>query len=267
MLSVIKLGGGAGVDRAAATRDIAELLADGSRAVVFHGCSEAADRLGDVMGVPSRYVTSTAGVRSRYTDAAALRIFTLAAVQVNAELVIALQRLGVRAIGLTGADGGLLRGPRKDILRVVEQGRQRVLRDDYTGRVERVNADLLRMLLDAGYTPVIAPLAFAYSGDVVNVDGDRAAAAVASALGAHTLVVLSNVPGLLADIHDERSLVRTLCADDLAAYETRVTGGMRRKLMAASEALRGGVRRVVLADGRGAHPLRAALAEQGTVIA
>src|SRR5260221_5543643 len=138
MLSVIKLGGGAGVDRAAATRDIAELLADGSRAVVFHGCSEAADRLGDVMGVPSRYVTSTAGVRSRYTDAAALRIFTLAAAQVNAELVIALQRLGVRAIGLTGADGGLLRGPPQDILPAVGQGRQPVRRYDYTRPFDHV---------------------------------------------------------------------------------------------------------------------------------
>ncbi len=267
MLSVIKFGGAAGVDRAAAIHDIAELLTNSNRAVVLHGCSEAADRLGDELGSPSRYVTSAAGVRSRYTDAAALRIFQLAAAQVNAELVVALQRLGVRAIGLNGADGGLLRGPRKDILRIVEEGRQRVLRDDYTGRVERVNADLLRLLLDAGYMPVIAPLAFAYTGEVVNVDGDRAAAAVASALGADSLVVLSNVPGLLADIHDERSLVRTLCADDLAAYEMQVTGGMRRKLMAAREALQGGVRRVVLADGRGEHPLRAALAEQGTVIA
>ena len=267
MLSVIKLGGGAGVDHAAAAHDIAELVASGSRAVVLHGCSKAADRLGDEMGLPARHVTSTAGVRSRYTDAAALRVFTAAAALVNAELVVGLQRHGVRAIGLTGADGGLLRGPRKDILRVVEHGRQRVLRDDYTGRVEQVNSDMLRLLLDAGYTPVIAPLALAYSGDMVNVDGDRAAAAVAVALDAETLFVLSNVPGLLADIHDDRSLVHTLCAGDLATFERRVTGGMRRKLMAAREALRGGVRRVVLADGRVAHPLRAAIAEQGTVIA
>jgi acetylglutamate/LysW-gamma-L-alpha-aminoadipate kinase len=268
MLTVIKLGGGAGIDRAAAARDLAEFISSGGRAIVVHGCSEAADRLGDALGAPARYVTSRAGVRSRYTDAAAMRVFALAAAEVNAELVQALQHLGVCAVGLTGVDGGLLRGPRKDVLPVREaDGRQRVLRDDHTGRVERVNTALLRLLLDAGYTPVIAPLALAYSGEVVNVDGDRAAAAVASALGAATLVVLSNVPGLLADPHDERSLVRALGAGDLSGYEARVTGGMRRKLMAAREALGGGVERVVLADGRGARPLAAALADEGTVIA
>ena len=270
MVYVIKLGGGAGLDLAAAAADVAELVAGGERVVLVHGCSAATDRLGERLGEPARYVTSVAGVRSRYTDAAALRVFTLAASQVNAEIVAELQRLGIAALGLRGSEGGLLRGSRKAVVRVVEQGRVRVLRDDYTGRVEQVNVALLRTLLAGEYVPVLAPLALAEEGAAsvaVNVDGDRAAAAVAAALDAETLVILSNVPGVLADLRDERTLVQRLAAAEVPAYEARVTGGMRRKLMAAREALRGGVSRVVLADGRGEHPLRAALAEEGTVIA
>ena len=148
-------------------------------------------------------------------------------------------------------------GPRKEALRIVEEGRQRIIRDDFTGRVEHVNADLLRLLLAQGYTPVIAPLALADTGEAVNVDGDRAAAMVAAALEADTLVILSNVPGLLADAQDERTLVTSLCRLNMGQYEGQVSGGMRRKLIGAREALQAGVRRVVLADGRAEHPVQA----------
>jgi acetylglutamate/LysW-gamma-L-alpha-aminoadipate kinase len=267
MLTVIKIGGGRGIDPAAAVADIAERVGAGEQVVLAHGCSAAADALAAEVGEPVRYVTSAAGVRSRYTDARMLSIFLMAALRVNAELVQALQRLGVNALGLSGLDGALLRGPRKEALRIVEDGRQRVLRDDFTGRVERVNTALLRLLLEQGYTPVIAPLALADSGEAVNVDGDRLAAMVAAALEADTLVILSNVPGLLAEAQDERSLVTAVSALETIDYEARTSGGMRRKLIGAREALQGGVRRVVLADARAEHPLEAALAGRGTVVA
>jgi len=266
MLTVIKIGGGRGIDHAAAAADIAEWVARGEQVVVAHGCSAAADTLAEQLGAQARYVTSTAGVRSRYTDARMLDIFLMAALRVNAELVQRLQAKGVNALGLSGLDGALLRGPRKEALRIVEDGRQRVIRDDFTGRVERVNAALLRVLLAGGYTPVIAPLALADTGEAVNVDGDRAAARVAAALEADTLVILSNVPGLLADARDERTLIASLNSLDMAPYEAQASGGMRRKLIGAREALQAGVRRVVLADGRAAHSVQAALAGRGTVI-
>jgi acetylglutamate/LysW-gamma-L-alpha-aminoadipate kinase len=266
MLTVIKIGGGRGIDPAAALADCAERVAAGEQVVIVHGCSAAADALAADLGEPVRYVTSTAGVRSRYTNARMMQIFLMAALRVNAELVQALQGLGINALGLSGMDGGLLRGPRKEALRIVEDGRQRVLRDDFTGRVERVNTALLRLLLAQGYVPVIAPLALADTGEAVNVDGDRAAAMVAAALEADTLVILSNVPGLLADAQDERTLVTELSRACMRQYEGQVSGGMRRKLIGAREALQAGVRRVVLADGRAEHPVQAALAGRGTVI-
>ena len=267
VLFVIKLGGGDGVNYANAARDIAGLVLEGHHIVVIHGCSAVADRLGAELGVPPRFVTSVAGVRSRYTDTAALRIFAMAAALVTAEIVTTLQRVEVAAVGLRGADRGLLRGRRKDVLRIIDGGRRRILRDDHTGRVERVDVEFLRTLLGQNYVPVIAPLALADTGGLVNVDGDRAAAAVAAALGAAGLVILSNVPGVLRDLRDERSLVPELAVDTVVRYEAEVTGGMRRKLMAAREALQGGVPRVILADGRVEQPVRAALAGEGTVVA
>jgi [amino group carrier protein]-L-2-aminoadipate 6-kinase len=92
-----------------------------------------------------------------------------------------LQALGCNALGLAGVDGRLLVARRKDAVRAVEGGRQRVIRDDYTGQLESANGELLRLLLAAGYTPVVAPLALGLEGERLNVDGDRAAALLAGA--------------------------------------------------------------------------------------
>ena len=127
----------------------------------------------------------------------------------------ALQGLAGHHVALSCVDARALLAERKDAVRTVEAGRQRIVRDDYTGKLVSANTDLLRLLLHAGYTPVIAPLALGREAERLNVDGDRAAALVAASLHALTLVILSNVPGLLADFPDEASLVRHVPPDRL----------------------------------------------------
>ncbi len=124
----------------------------------------------------------------------------VAAGRINKLLVERLQQLGVNAVGLSGLDGRLLEGKRKDSLRIVENGKRKVLRGEYSGKIEKVNGTLLKTLLEAGYVPVVAPLAISYEGEALNVDGDRVAAAIAAALKAETVIILSNVPGLLRDV-------------------------------------------------------------------
>ena len=109
-------------------------------------------------------------------------------------IVERLQQLGVNAVGLSGIDGLLLEGKRKAFLRIKEGGKRKILRGEYSGVIEKVNAGLLTMLLDAGYTRVVAPQAISYESEALNVDGDRAAGAIAAALNADTLVILTNVP-------------------------------------------------------------------------
>ena len=141
------------------------------------------------------------------------------------------------------------------------------MRGEYSGVIEKVNVKLLSLLLDAGYTPVIAPNAISYESDALNVDGDRAAAAVAAALKADTLLILTNVPGVLRDIQDEGSLITSIPQNQAEDVLDRYAEGrMKRKVLGAAEALRDGVQQVIIADGRAAQPVSKALAGQGTVI-
>ncbi len=264
---VIKVGGGAGVDTGAVLRDVAALVHAGRQMALVHGTSAAADALAARCGVPVRHLTSPSGHVSRYTDPEMLELYVAAAAgQMNKALVAGLQALGCNAVGLSGVDGRLLVAQRKGAVRAVENGRQRVVRDDYTGQLRGADDGLLHLLLGAGYTPVIAPLALGLEGERLNVDGDRAAAQIAAALGAETLVILSNVPGLLANFPDETSLVRHVPAAGLDAADRLAAGRMKTKVLAAREALAAGVRRVILADSRRPEPVRAALDGAGTVI-
>ena len=191
----------------------------------------------------------------------------VAAGKLNKLLVERLQQLGVNALGLSGVDGRLLEGRRKSVLKIVENGKRKVLRGEWSGKIERVNVSLLTLLLESGYTPVVAPLAISYQGEAVNVDGDRAAAAIGVALGAEALVILSGVPGLLQDPDDEGTLIPAIEAGQVPEFlERYARGRMKRKLLGALEALEGGVGRVILADGRVKSPIRRALAGEGTVI-
>jgi [amino group carrier protein]-L-2-aminoadipate 6-kinase len=265
---VVKMGGAAGIDVGAVTRDVAGLWAEGERVVLVHGGGDETNRMAEALGRPPRFVTSPSGFTSRYTDRATLEVFAMVvAGRVNKGLVERLQMLGAPALGLSGLDGRLLEGRHKRSVRSVEGGKTVLLHGDHTGTVERVNAALLRLLLDAGYLPVVAPLGASTEGVAVNVDGDRAAAAIAVALGAEALLLLSNVPGLLRAHPDEASLVAHVAADDVEGPMAWAQGRMKKKVQGAAAAVAGGVGRVVLADGRVADPVRRALAGRGTVVA
>jgi [amino group carrier protein]-L-2-aminoadipate 6-kinase len=264
---VVKIGGSTGLDQDHVCADIAALEKEGKQIVVMHGTGQEADALGALVGHPARHVTSAQGYTSRYTDRATLEVFVMAACgKVNTFLVERLQKLGVNALGLSGVDGRLLEGTRKDAIRIVENGKQRILRDDYTGRVEKVNAELLRVLLEHRYVPVIAPLAISYQGDAINVDGDRAAAMIAGALGADQLIILTNVPGLLRAFPDEASLIAHIDRQRVQASIDYAEGRMKKKVLGATEALALGVRQVIFADGRVEQPLHRAMDGKGTVI-
>ena len=266
-VTVVKIGGSAGINLDHVCADVAALTNESKQIVLMHGAGNEANVLGEKLGHPAKHVTSPQGYTSRYTDRATLEIYVMAACgKINTFLVERLQKLGVNAIGLSGVDGRLLEGARKDAIRIVENGKQRILRDDYTGRVEKVNAELLGVLLERHYVPVVAPLAISYQGDAINVDGDRAAAMIAGALGAEQLIILTNVPGLLRAFPDESSLIAHIDKQHVEASIDFAEGRMKKKVLGATEALALGVRQVVFADGRVEQPIHRALECKGTVI-
>jgi acetylglutamate/LysW-gamma-L-alpha-aminoadipate kinase len=265
---VVKLGGTEGVDFSAICQDAAALISKGQRLVLVHGGSAEANQLGEALGYPARFITSPSGYSSRYTDRRTLEIFAMAVNgKVNTLLVEQLQRLGVNALGLSGLDGRLMNAVRKDSIQSVENGKRKIIRDDYTGKIETINTPLLLNLLEAGYLPVVAPLAVSAAGEALNVDGDRAAAMLAAALKAETLLLLTAVPGLLRNFPDEGTLIRNLTPQKLEEALTFAEGRMKKKVLGAQEALQGGVTRVIIADGRVQNPISAALAGEGTLIA
>ena len=265
---VIKIGGSKGTDYRAICADVADRVRAGEQIVLVHGGSHETNVLSEALGRPPQFVTSVSGHESRRTDRDTLEIFMMAvAGKINTLIVEALQGFGVNAVGLSGVDGRLLEGPRKDRIKVIEAGRRRVIRDDFTGKVEKVNTALLDTLLAAGYTPVIAPIAISDgASEAMNVDGDRAAAIIGAAMKADNLVIFSNVPGLLKDVADPGSLIPRISLLEMDACEQYAQGRMKKKLLGAREALDGGLKKVTLCDGRADRPLTRALEGQGTVI-
>lgn len=260
-LLVVKIGGGAGVDWERAADGIAAVAAE-RPVIVVHGVSATLDALCAARGVPVRTLTSPDGHSSRYTDAETRDLFVEAADQVNTQLVDALNARGINAAGMTG-ENVPFNASRKSAIRAVVDGRVRVVRDDYTGSITNVNDVHLRELLENGITPVIPPYAVSSDG-LLNVDGDRAAAAAAAALNAAELIILSNVRGLYRDFSDENSFVSRVNSSQIDTALTWARGRMKRKVLGAREALDGGVRRALIADGRVTDPIRRALAGEAT---
>lgn len=261
MLYVLKLGGGAGVDHTAVLDNLAERIERGEQWVLVHGASDRANRLGEERGYPAQHLITPGGHSSRYTDARTLEIFCEAAGMVNDEITAHLRARGVVVEGLRGAD--VIRARRKTAIRAIRNGRQVIIRDDYSGSISGADAARLRDLLDRGITPVVAPVALGEEGERLNVDGDLAAAEIANALTADALIILSNVPGLLRDVNEPDSLISSFDAAELPRYEGFAQGRMKKKVMAAERAV---VERVILGDSRLAHPLDAALDSAGTHI-
>ena len=265
---VVKVGGGKDIDVDAVVVDVAELHRDGVELVLVHGGAETLNEVAEALGHPPTFVTSESGFASRRTDRRTLEIFEMVYCgQLNKAWVEKLQTRGINAVGLSGLDGRLFEGRRKDRLRVRMGTRRMVIRDDWTGTVDNVNTGLLELLLGAGYLPVLTPPGASDKGEAINVDGDRAAARVAAAMKADTLVILSNVPGLLRDVRDEGSLISEIPKAHTARFLEVAEDRMKKKILGAAEAIDRGVAKVIFADGRIERPIAAALAGGGTHIA
>lgn len=264
---VVKVGGGTAIDVDAIVADIVSLRSRGIELLLVHGGAQTTNQVAEALGHPPEFVTSESGHVSRRTDRRTLEIFEMVYCgQLNKMWVEKLQRAGVNAVGLSGLDGRIFEGTRKDTLRIRVDGRRVVLRDDWTGTVDTVNVGLLRLLVGAGYFPVLTPPGASTSGEAINVDGDRAAAKVAGALNADALVILSDVPGLLRAFPDESTLISEIPRDRVEAFMQVASGRMKKKVLGAIEAIGDGVGRVIFADGRVAQPITKALAGGGTHI-
>jgi acetylglutamate kinase len=239
---VVKLGGAAMDDPALAgsfAQDVGLLRLVGMRPVVLHGGGPQVSALSERLGLTTEF---RGGLR--VTDADTLRVAKMVLVgDVNKQIVSALNRAGTRAVGLCGDDGDLLlatkHAPNGDDL-------------GFVGEITEINTALLDHLMEVA-VPVIASIATDGAGQSYNVNADPAASAIAVALGAAKLVMLTDVPGVL--VNGEQIAELTVSEADKLLEIGAAGGGMGPQLLAAADAVRAGVARAHIIDGRTEHSL------------
>lgn len=250
MTLVVKIAGPRDVDRTPLLDDLARAARSPAGAIIVHAARDA-------------FTTGELAM----SDRADLDRYADEAFAVNRRLVEALLNRGLRPIGLSGHDAGILHTRRREGSRAIVDGNVRPVAAPWAGTPVRADAILLRRLLAAGLTPIVAPLGAGEHGEMLGVDPDDLGACLARSLGSQTYAILSNVPGLLVDLGDESSVVKEVDPSQLDVVEQFARGRMRRKLLAAREAVDHGVERVVIGDARGPRPVADALAGKGTVVA
>lgn len=250
---VIKCGGNAMADaslKQSFARDVALMKLVGMNPVVVHGGGPQIGELLAKLDIPTRFVDGM-----RVTDAATMDVVEMVlGGLVNQEIVALLNGQGGRAVGLTGKDGGLIRARKLKPLRSGAPPEPPELDVGQVGEVQSVNADLLHTLTQAGFIPVIAPIGVGAEGESYNINADLVADAVARALGAQKLVLLTNTPGIL---DGKGATLASLTAAEARQLIRRgvLTGGALPKVQCALSAVAGGVGSAQIIDGTAPHAL------------
>lgn len=266
-IMVVKIGGTDGVNISNICYELADLHNKGQKIVVVHGGSKDANQLGEDLGSPPQFITSPSGFTSRYTDQKTLEIFSMALKgKVNVKIVSAFQKLGVNAFGMSGLDGGIIQAERKKKVVSIVNGKRKIIRDDFSGKITKVNAKTIHWMLEQELLPVIAPLAVSEEGDPVNVDADRVAAEIAASLKAEQLFLFTAVKGIMRSFPDINTWIPNLTIHQLDDAIGYVEGRMKKKVLSAKEAITNGVEQVWIGDGRVENPIQYALSGQATRI-
>lgn len=264
---LIKIGGGTGINIDYICKDIKSLIDGGEKIVLVHGASTKRDAIAKELNHPTKTIISPTGVSSVYTDEKAIDIFLMAyAGLVNKRLVAKLQQAGVNAVGLTGVDGKLWQGKRKKVVYSQEGEKTKLITDSMTGKVDQINSNLINLLLDNGYVPVVCPPAISEDNEIINTDNDWATGVMVEALQIEKMIVLFEAPGMLKTFGDDSSLIRTIDKNNLDSFLQYAQGRMKKKLLGAKEAFRNGLKNMYWSDGRVENPVINALKGVGTII-
>ena len=252
---VVKYGGNAMLNdelKNKVLQDIVFLQCAGMRPVVVHGGGPEITRMLMQAGKKSEFVSGL-----RVTDAESVGIAEMALVgKINTDLVARLNTLGGKAVGLNGKDATLIQA-KKHLADVYENGEVNLVDIGYVGNVEKVNTELIEVLLNAGFIPVIAPTGVGAQGETYNINADSVAGEVAGALKAEKLLVLTDVRGIYSDYRDENSFISTLTFEKAQELIIRgkIDGGMIPKVRARITALSGGAKKTHIIDGRAEHTI------------
>ncbi len=221
---VVKYGGNAMGGESTFAQDVASLVAQGEKVVVVHGGGPQISAMLDRLGLVTEFRNGL-----RVTTPEVMQVARMVLLSVGKDLVASLAAHGLKAVGVSGEDGGLIAARRSphDI--------------GLVGEVHSIDPSLIHMLLAQGYVPVVSTIAPDEDGIPHNINADIAAGGLAAALGAHRLVMITDVPGLYRAWPDTSSLVEKITAQELEALLPGLEKGMVPKMQACLSAVRGGV--------------------------
>ena len=247
-LNIIKVGGGVVENAASLASLLSQFARMEGRKVLVHGGGRLATSMATRLGIESRMV----GGR-RITDEEMLRVVTMVyGGLVNKNIVAGLQAKGVKAIGLTGADGDVIRSHRRPLKRVkMDDGTEQMVDFGFVGDVDKVDARLLASLIESGNVPVVAPLTHDGEGHILNTNADTIASSVACALVEHydvTLTFCFEKAGVLRDADDDSSVIPLITEEQAAVLieDGIISGGMIPKIENAFCAIHQGVKQVII---------------------
>ena len=252
---VVKYGGNAMINEVLkenVMRDVALMKFVGIRPILVHGGGPEITEFLKKVGKKSDFVSGL-----RVTDEETVEIAEMVlSGKLNAEIVGLLNLRGVRAVGLSGKDAGLIKAQKKRAT-VYENDEAREIDIGYVGAVTEINTSIITDLLDSGYVPVIAPIGMGAHGESYNINADYVAAEIAGALGAEKLLLLTDVEGVYKDFGDKSSFISQLHMDEAKEYIRSgiIAGGMIPKVEACLRALEAGAHKTHIIDGRLAHSI------------
>ncbi|MCS7129894.1 MAG: acetylglutamate kinase [Archaeoglobaceae archaeon] len=252
---VIKIGGHAMVNDEIleeTVKDILLLYYTGIKPVVVHGGGPEISEKMEKLGLKPKFVQGL-----RVTDKETIEVVEMVLDgKINSKIVSMFIKNGGKAVGLSGKDGLLIVAEKK-ILKLKKGMEETMIDLGFVGETKLVNPQILRILLDNGFIPVVSPVSADLEGNVYNLNADNVAGDIASALKAKKLIMLTDVPGILRDVNDKNSLITRIKLSELEKMleDGSLKGGMLPKVDAIAKALRGGVEKVHVIDGSRKHSI------------
>lgn len=260
---ILKIGGGAEINLDGIITDLAVLK---EKVIIVHGANAVRDRLLEKLGIEKKVITSLSGHSSVFTDHDLIDAQLMAyAGLMNKRIVSLCQQNGINAVGLSGLDGRVISGRRNQGIKIREGSKIRIIRD-LSGKPVEINLDLLNLLLDYGYTPVLTVPITDEHGHAINSENDDIVAVLQSAVHAEKIIQFIEAPGIMRNPDDPGSMIKALTRTQLQQFEESVSGRMKRKVYALIKLFDSGPCKVIVSDGRQVNPLKNALNGEGTII-
>jgi [amino group carrier protein]-L-2-aminoadipate 6-kinase len=261
-MKIIKIGGGKSINYQAIIKRIADL---DDKCIIIHGANHLRDELSKKIGYEKKVLTSVSGVSSVFSDIDMIQLIQMAYAGIrNTELVALGQKYGINTIGLSGVDGGLIKGKKNSGIKVIENGKRKIVRD-LSGKARSINYSLLNLLLENNYTPIISIPILSEDGEMLNTENDDIVALLSQKFDINLVVHFIEAPGLLIDSSDSQSVINHVKLEGIE--ELNLSGRIQRKIMSFNKTLENNeMCKILITDGRIENPVDSILNLKGTII-